>query len=85
MKLWLLKCKALHGVKDNPWSPWYDTAQGFVIRAETTEQARTLALSHGGYEVDKYPDAWTNPKYSSCEELIAEGKEALILRDFSAA
>ena len=36
---------------ENPWSPWYDKAFGFVVRAETEEEARKLANEEGGDEV----------------------------------
>jgi hypothetical protein len=99
MKLWLLRPRDAPlpdswdpvNVPD-PWEPWYDKAFGFVIRAETEEDARRIASSHSGAETDVQPwpeeavaDAWTNPKYSTCTELVAEGGAGEIIRDFRGA
>ena len=91
MKLWHLTPKE-NLVKD-PWTPWYDKAMGFVIRAETEEQARKLATKQGGDEVDRFggynkearKDAWLNSQYSDCAELLTDGEEEVIIRDFAAA
>jgi len=50
MKLWLLR--PVDGLKknDNPWKPWYDKAFGFVVRADTEEEARALAHADAGDE-----------------------------------
>lgn len=40
MKLWLLRPIDPHG---GLWDPWFDKIFGFVVRAETETEARTLA------------------------------------------
>lgn len=46
MKLWILRpVEELDD--DNPWDPIYDKTFGFVIRAETEDQARSIAHSNG--------------------------------------
>ena len=93
MKLWLLKPRENLPEDDNPWNPWYDKAFGFVVRATDRAQARALANKAGGDETGPTShsvyrhggDAWLHPKYSTCEELIAEGPEGVVLRDFRSA
>lgn len=90
MKLWLLQ--PLNGLppSDDPWEPWYDKAFGFVVRAETEEEARKLANDDGGDETGPYSqkvyrtggNPWLDPKYSSCEELTADGASGVVIRDF---
>lgn len=79
MKLWILR-----PVDDeaSPWTPWYDRAFGFIVRAETEAVARQIASFKAGNEK---PAAWLDESLSSCEELTADGEPGLILRDFSAA
>jgi hypothetical protein len=95
MKLFLLKPKCLgqeHGAKvyPAPWKPWYDKAFGFVVRAESENDARALAQAAGGDEVYdasfiRGVPAWLNPEFSICEELLPEGEAQVILHDFAAA
>lgn len=82
------------GKGDNPWNPWYDRAFGFVIRAESEEAARKIAHEHAGDEnrgeflrakIANTTSPWLDPKYSSCEELNADGEPEMVLRDFHAA
>ena len=88
MKLWLLR-----PAKGNKlWEPWYDKAFGFVIRAETEEDAREIAQSDNGEEINfwvnnKYYElpAWTSAEHSTCEELLADGEEGIIIKDFRRA
>lgn len=91
-RLWLLR--PVDGLpKDNPWEPWYDKAFGFVVCAETEEEARKLANSEGGDETGpvKYSvyrtggDAWLDPKLSSCVELTADREKGIVMRDFASA
>ncbi len=79
---------------DNPWSPWYDKAFGFIIRAETPERARQIAHENAGEEnkgeFAGRPRAntqtpWLDEKYSTCRELEKMGEEGLIIRDFASA
>jgi hypothetical protein len=64
----------------------WDTAQGFVIAAETEEEARAIANDNGGDECGHY--GRRTPFWSSngrCEVLAAQvdGPARLILRDFA--
>ena len=73
MKLWILKRLD---------SGWYDEAFGFVLKAETEQDARNWANLEKG---DEDSGTWLNSKFSSCRELIPEGVEVgVILRDFKA-
>jgi len=80
MKLWILKPLS---VADNmPWSPWYDKAFGFIVRASNLQAARMFAsINHG----DEGKEAWLDCKLSSCKELPIDGEPGMILRDFNAA
>lgn len=87
MKLWLLR--PIEG--DTLFSGW-DTAQGFVIRAETEGEARSLAHACGGAEGRYYGSwesteavdtrAWTSAEHSTCVELTADGPTEIVMRDF---
>jgi hypothetical protein len=81
MKLWLLR--PIEGLENNPWEPWYDKAFGFVVRAETEERAREIANESGGDEKPK--NAWLDSTLSTCNELLPDGEEGLIIEDFHAA
>lgn len=86
MQLYLLKPRKIISHNINPWSPWYDKAFGFVIRAESEEKARKIADENAGDENgsgEMHP--WMNKKLSTCTELKNEGKQELVLRDYSAA
>jgi len=80
MKLWLLKYINGLPIDDDPWEPWYDKNFGFVIRAETEHSARKIASGEHGAEDAK---AWTEDKYSTCEELTPNGEEGSIICDFA--
>lgn len=81
--MWLLR----PGNNRGPWEPWYDKTFGFVVRAETEEEARRYAQEEGGDETETYPSehpvvpAWTDAKYSTCVELVPEGKAGVIIED----
>lgn len=80
MKLWLLEARHYELPDDNnPWKPWYDKTFEFIVRAEIEEQARQIATEHGGDELRSFPDAWTNKKYSACEELTIDGEPDVIM------
>jgi hypothetical protein len=83
MKLWELR--PLDGRRE--WSPWYDKAFGFVVRAETQEDARKIVAS--AYEQgmqkgpgNEGPEVWIDPDATSCVELVAEGDPKIIIVDF---
>ena len=87
MKLWLLKRIENLPMKNDPWDPWYDTMQGFVIRAKTEMEARQIAHECGGNEnfAIRETHPWKDKKYSTCIELSIKGKQELVLSDFNAA
>lgn len=80
MKLWILE-SIEHCPLPDPWNFPYDVAIGFVVRAETEQQARELATSQAGDEGKK---AWLDPKYTTCKSLSSVGDPEVILRDFKA-
>jgi len=98
MKLWILRPVAGLPEDDNPWEPWYEKAFGFVIRAETEEDARKIAHGKAGHENNgefklshpsdadntwKTTTPWMDAKYTSCSELSAEGGAGVLMRDFA--
>lgn len=96
MKLWLLRPAKGLKKNDDPWEVWYDKAFGFVVRAETEEEARKLANKAGGEETGEKMvivehiyqvggDPWLDAKYSSCVELTADGKPEVIIVDLWSA
>lgn len=85
MRLWHIFARGDLPEHDNPWNPWFDTAVGFVVRAETEQRARELANEMAGDECRRQDDAWTNSRYSHCHQLPVDGAEGVILRDFDAA
>lgn len=80
--LWLL-----HPVNPSkaPWKPWYDKCFGFVIRANSENEARALADSEGGDENDNALHPWLNPELSTCEPLSNKGKPGIVIQDFRSA
>lgn len=75
---------------DPAWSPWYDKAFGFVVRAESEAQAREFAQADAGDEeigpdYDTKIAVWQDPARSTCVELTALGDAGVVLRDFHAA
>ena len=86
LKLWLLrpykKFQSHYTDEVSPWNPWYGKAFGFVVRAETEEEARKLASEDCGEEGK---EAWVSGKYSGCMALRIEGKAKIIIRDFASA
>lgn len=93
MKLWLLR-PIDRPMGDDPWDPWYDKAFGFVVRADTEDEARNLAHEEAGdenrgkfldREIAKTKSPWLDRAYSTCVELTADGVAEVIIRDFAAA
>jgi hypothetical protein len=74
MKLWILK-----RLTDRPQ---FDVNDGFVIRAETAEDARVIASQQRGG--DEGARTWLEPERSSCCELTADGPPEVVLTDFNA-
>lgn len=86
-KLWLLRPqKPILWPLSNPWND-YDTVDGFVIRAETEQEARQLAQRNAGTECGSVdPEhgtipAWTDKRYSSCVELHDDGDTEIVMID----
>lgn len=75
MKLWHLLPIGVGG----HWSPWYDKAFGFVVRAESETEARALAAKVAG---DEGEVAWTDKGSSTCIELTADGEAGVVIRDY---
>lgn len=88
MKLWKLTPRhdslwwCVEG-KD-PWEPHHEKAFGFVVRAESEEEARWLAHESGGNENDRLPGVrpWLEAQYSTCEELPQKGAREVVLVNF---
>lgn len=87
MNLYLLR-----PIEGHPaWKPWYDKAFGFVIRAESAEQARAIAAgpsTTGDWDDtpgDEGSEAWLSPTSSTCELLSKFGRAGVIMRDFASA
>jgi hypothetical protein len=59
--------------------PTYDCAHGFVIRARTPSEARSIAADLHG---DEGKDLWMDPTQSKCVHLTAWGNIGLVIRDF---
>lgn len=64
------------------WNPWYDKCFGFVVSAESEEEAREIASKSARNETAK---AWLSLKESTCTELAPTVKSQIIIRDFAAA
>ena len=64
-----------------------------LVRAKTEKRARQIANDHGGSETGTISDVvyrtggdpWLNPEYSTCTELLVDGDEEMVLRDFASA
>lgn len=86
MKLWILRpVMTIDDVPLDPWVPWYDKAFGFVVRAETEEEARKIAKTKGLDETWMCEDAWTNSNYSTCVPLLADGEAGIVIEDVRSA
>ena len=91
MKLWILRPINTEAA---PWEPWYDKAFGFVVRAENEEQARQFAHDEAGDEnrgeflgkrTANTNSPWLNKNYSTCIELVPDGKAGIVIKDFASA
>ncbi len=78
--LWILRPN--RDAENDLWQPWYDKSFGFVVRAETEEDARAIASESAG---DEGADAWLKPEYSSCDSLENDGDSGLVMQDFHSA
>lgn len=87
-RLWLLRPI---GIEDDGWpskgSPWdragyWDCNHGFVIRADSEQQARRMAAGVPGDENRLSPSPWLMPEHSTAEVLTADGDIGMVMRDF---
>lgn len=94
MKLWLLRPVGYDGADydeadiDPLWNPWYDKTFGFVVRAETEDEARQLAQGEAGDEARESLNgtpAWTSAEHSTCIELTVDGPTEIVIVDNHAA
>ncbi|BAR59156.1 hypothetical protein NK6_6001 [Bradyrhizobium diazoefficiens] len=60
-------------------------ALGFVVRAETEEQARRFADAAAGDEKRYCEDAWLSRMFSTCEGITADGDPGIVIHDFASA
>ena len=91
MKIWLLRPVAGLSKDESPWEPrYYDTVDGFVVRAKDELAARHIADENAGNENrgGRYGDSilvqhpWLDAHYSTCEEIKQNGVAGLIMHDF---
>lgn len=68
--------------KDSPWSPWYDKAFKFVVRAPSQAEARRLAANNCG---DEGPGVWLDSRATRCDRLKRKGEVEIVCRDFATA
>lgn len=80
MRLWILKPIEVDK-NGNPWEGSYDVACGFVVRAYSEEDARSISSRNRG---DEGNDAWLDSERTSCNQLLENGMSGLILQDFKA-
>lgn len=91
LKLWILRPQEGLSKKDNLWEPWYDRVFGFIVAAETEEQARQLAGKNAGdehrgcYKNPPEPNPWHEPRYTTCLELVSPKEVGIIMIDFYSA
>lgn len=84
MKLYLLRPR--ENLTDSPWEPWYDKAFGFVVRAEDEKTARTIANGDSGDERwQQEQNPWLDESLSTCVELLPEGEQGIVIKDFAGA
>lgn len=78
MKLWLVQKRD----PENSHPCWgYDSYGGHVVRTDTEEEARALAVIEAGTEGET---VWLDEELTTCTELTAEGEAGIVLSDFSA-
>jgi hypothetical protein len=77
-----------------PWRPWYDTADGFVIRAWGRRRARHFAALASGDEdkslsldEKRNHSVWLDSSLVEAIEIATdvEGEEGIVLRSFRRA
>ena len=64
------------------WVPWYDKAFGFVVIADSEEEARRLAsLSHS----DEGAEVWLDHAETTCEEIDGDDESRVVICNFAGA
>lgn len=80
-RLWLLRPRDDLSEDDNPFFVPYGRALGFVVRAVTEDQARSLASRKQGDEGwNRLTSPWMLPEFTSCVELTPNGETEVVLR-----
>lgn len=69
-------------LKRNEDKVGWDEAAGFVVNADTENQARLYASEQAG---DEGPDVWLDPGLSACTMLSNTPARGVVLRDYRAA
>lgn len=94
MTIWILRPVANLPSHDDPWEPWYDKVFGFVVRAESEEDARNFAHADAGAEnrgeflrqvTANTNSPWLDSKYSTCEPLSSDGEPGVVMQDMASA
>lgn len=57
----------------------WDCSYGFMIRAESEEDARNMAAAECG---DEGPESWTDSDLSTCDIISADGAAEVVMQDF---
>ena len=93
MDIYLLEAKDNLDEDDNPWEPWYDKTFGFVVVADSEDEARKIADGEAGDEnrgefmnqkTSNSRNPWLDEKYSTCKILVAE-KKGVVIEDHHSA
>lgn len=94
MKVYILRPQDNLNNNDNPWEPWYDKSFGFIVRANSEQEARQIANENAGDEnrgeflnerIANTQSPWLDEKYSFCKELTGDGDSGMIMQDFARA
>lgn len=81
MKLWLLRAREDIDIETSPWNSPYNKNFGFVIRAQTEEDARAVA-NGGAYDENAFGEVWLDSEFTNCDELLVDGLAGAIISDF---
>jgi hypothetical protein len=86
MTLWHLQPIPTRTGAPDPWNRWYDTTSGFVIRAESEQEARAMTEGDAGCELENNngKNPWLDPSLTSCVELTLDGKPTVVSYSFNA-
>jgi len=61
-----------------PWKCWYDKVFGFVVRAKSAKEARSLCAQQAA---DEGAEVWLDKKLTSCKVLYSNGPSLIILKE----